>query len=228
MTAQNDTYYHIQIPGFGREIWNKGDCLKTSRITYNAFYSGLLRDTVDKEKVNGEPIGLIKFSNQIFKKDKNRNIISQKNDFENLYYEFQDNSFEYEDLANKLHWSLFQYLKWIREEIFESVRIEMDDELPSRKHCIWICTKNDLQKWWDLFKNKPDKKILELKLEKPKRVHKGDGTLIEADTFSIEEYKSIAKRYWSEELNKFDEIEYSYEGAFEVINKFNDINDIKL
>ena len=226
MKAQNNTYYHIQRPGFERDIWNKGDCLQTSRMKYNAFYSGLLRDTVDKENMNGESIGLIKYSNLIFKKDKNRNIISQNNDYENLYYEFQDNSFEYENLANKLHWSLFQYLKWIREELFDSVRTEIDNELPSRKHCIWICTKNDLPKWWDIFKNKTDKKIVELKLENINRVHKGDGTLIEADTFSIEEYKSIAKKYWSGEIDNLDEVEYSYEGEFEIINEFNDIKDI--
>lgn len=227
MTTLNKTYYHIQRPGFERDIWHKGEYLQTSRKKYNAFYSGLLRDTFDRESLNGESIGLIKYSNLIFKKDKNRNIKSQINDFENLYYEFQDNSFEYENLANKLHWSLFQYLKWIREEIFENVRAEIDNELPSRKHCIWICTENDLPKWWDLFKDKTDKKILELKLSNTKRVHKGDGTQIVSETYAIEEYKLFAKRYWNGELNNFDEIEYSYEGAFEIIKEFNDIKDIR-
>jgi len=226
MTLRNKTYYHIQRPGINRNIWNKGDCLQTSRMRYNAFYSGLLRDTVGKADANGEPIGLIKFSNLIFDKDKNGNTIDQYNDYESLFYELQDNSLEYEDLAQRLHWALLQYLKWIREEIFESVRTEIDNKLPSRKHCIWVCTEGDLQKWWDLFKNNADNKIVELKLDNKNQVHLGDGTLIEADTFSIEEYKSIAKKYWSGKIDSFEEVEYSYEGEFKIINKFNDIKDI--
>ncbi|HAN19260.1 MAG: hypothetical protein A2X13_01165 [Bacteroidetes bacterium GWC2_33_15] len=226
MTTHSKTYYHIQRSGFERDIWHKGDCLRTSKTRYNAFYSGLLRDTVDKVNANGETIGLIKYSNLIFKKDINKNIKSQNNDFENLYYEFQDNSFEYENLANKLHWSLFQYLKWIREEIFELERIKIDNDLPSRKHCIWICTENDIQKWWDIFRDSAEKRIFELKLDDNKRVHKGNGTLIDTETFSIDEYQILAKKYWSGEISNSKEIEFSYEGSFEIIKEYKGINEI--
>ncbi len=227
MTEQNQTYYHIQIPGFERDIWKKGDVICTSLKEYNAFYSGLIRDMEDKEFVNGNKIGLIEYSNSIFEKDSNRNMKSKTEDYQSLYYEFQSNSFEYEGIANKLHWSLFQYLKWIREEIFENVRLKVDSNLPSRKSCIWISKIEDVKKWWDLFKNKSGKRILELRL-KGDNVFIGDGTLIRADTFSLKEYESIAEKYWSGIVERKKEIEISYEGEFEVLNEFNDINDLTI
>lgn len=226
MTIQNSKYYHIQRPGLGREVWYKGQQKQTSKKIYNPFYSEILRDSVDRVDLNGESIGLIKYSNQIFKEDKNINIKSQANDFEELYFEFQNNSIEYESLADKLHRSLFQYLKWIREEVFENTRVEIDNKLPSRRHCIWVCTEKELPKWWHLFKTNKENKILELKLGKKGRLHKGDGTFIESETYTIEEYKSVAKKYWSGELNSIDEIEFSYEGEFKIINEFNDINQL--
>lgn len=225
MTEQNQTYYHIQIPGFERDTWKKGDVISTSQKEYNAFYSGLIRDMKDKELVNGNKIGLIEYSNSIFEKDSNRNVKSNREDYQNLFYEFQSNSFKYEAVANKLHWSLFQYLKWIREEVFENVRLKIDSDLPSRKRCIWVSKKENVRKWWDLFNNKSGKRILELNL-KQDNVFIGDGTLIKADTFSIKEYESIAERYWSGRVERNNEIEISYEGDFEVLNEFNDINQL--
>lgn len=121
---------------------------------------------------------------------------------------------------------MFQYLKWIREEIFEKLRFQIDGDLPSRKHCIWISQETDLQKWWNMFKDKPDKKILQIKLLNNNKIHRGDGTLIRADTYNIKEYEIIAKSYWSGEIINQDEIEFSYEGAFEVINEFRDIIEV--
>jgi hypothetical protein len=225
MTEQNQTYYHIQVPGFERDTWKKGDLISTSQKEYNAFYLGLIRDMEDKEFVNGNKIGLIEYSNSIFEKDSNRNVKSKQEDYQNLFYEFQSNSFEYEAIANKLHWSLFQYLKWIREEVFENVRVKIDSDLPSRKRCIWVSTKENVRKWWDLFNNKSGKRILELNL-KGDNVFVGDGTLIKTDTFSLQEYESIAEKYWSGRVERNNEIEISYEGDFEVLNEFNDINEL--
>lgn len=226
MTEQSKTYFHIQWSGLDREAWQKGDQITTQKSKYNPFYSGLIRDLEHIEFDEDKKVGLIEYSNSIFGKDVNRNIKSKKKDFENLYYEFWNNSFQYESLANKLHWSLFQYLKWIREEIFEKLRFQIDGDLPSRKHCIWISQETDLQKWWNMFKDKPDKKILQIKLLNNNKIHRGDGTLIRADTYNIKEYEIIAKSYWSGEIINQDEIEFSYEGAFEVINEFRDIIEV--
>ncbi len=226
MTKQKEIYYHIQRLGFDRKVWNKGDKFSTSKNNYNSFYSELLRDSGDVEFIQNKKVGLIKYSNSIFDKDANSNIKSKENEFERLYYEFQNNSFQFESLADKLHRSLFQYLKWIREEIFEKERLRINSELPSRKHCIWISQETDLQKWWNVFKDQPDKKILQLQLLNNNKIHRGDGTLISADTYSIDLYEMIAKCYWRGKLTNQDEIELSYEGAFEVINEFRDINEI--
>lgn len=226
MTEYNQTYYHIQTLGSDKDVWRKGDVISTSSKEFNAFYSGLLRDLEVKENLDNKQVGLIEYSNSIFKKDPNRNIKSNQKDYESLYFEYQSNSFEYESLANKLQLTLFQYLKWIREELFEKVRIKTNPNLPSRKHCIWISNKGNLEKWWNIFKNKSGKRILEIRL-KNNNIFIADGTLIKTETYGLSDYENIAERYWLGKIESDDELEISYEGEFEILNEYNDIKEIQ-
>lgn len=219
-------YYHIQYSGFNRPSWIIGKQYETSKENFNPYYCRLLESFKKNEFQNGETISLLKYSENIFKKDSNRNIISEEFDFKNRYYEFRTNSFEFEGLSRKLFNSLIQYLKWIREDIFEKERKKINQELPSRKHCIWICTDEDLHKWWEIFKDKPDKKILEISLIENNKIHKCDGTLIEINTSPIEDYTINAKKYWTCELNNLADIEILYEGKFKVKTIYNNISEI--
>ncbi|MCK4663776.1 MAG: DUF2441 domain-containing protein [Bacteroidales bacterium] len=222
------TYYHIQrLDGIKTE-WNKNVRITIGKNNFNEFFNGVLRDAKDYESINNKKVGLIEYSNHLFRQEINKSVINEKKSYEDLYYAFQENSFTFENLADKLHKSLFQYLKWIREEIFEQTRLKINTNLPSRKNCIWISDKKDLHKWWELFKKHKNKKILQLKLNKNGKTHQADGTLVNIDTFSIKEFESRANDYWYGKILSDELQEILYEGEIQIVAEYRDINEIEI
>lgn len=225
MNLYSNVYYHIQRPGFKRAVWKKGDTVIVSKDSYNSFYANLISGLGDFESNDGKHIDLIEYSSCIFEKNYNEHILSKHDDYKSLYYEFENKSQLYESLAKKLQGSLFQYLKWVREVIFEKKRIEIDSHLPSRMSCIWVTTFEDLPKWWKLFESENDNRILEIKLHST-NLHKADGRYINTKTVKLDRYYEMAKDYWNGEIQSNNEVEYLYQGRFDVINEFNKLQDV--
>lgn len=99
-----------------------------------------------------------------------------------------------------------------RELMFEETRKEIDDNLPSRLRCLFVCkTKDELNNWINIFKrtNKKNFKILELELSG--KIFCGDAYYILRQNISLNKKKSQAKNYWtSQEKDKI--YEYLFEG----------------
>lgn len=215
-------YYHIQRILKNNQEWFKGDVHNITDKTLNNYHNKILSN-LENEK----PEHYYRkegFRNYINNDLKNR-LENNYNDNEiNLKYKFLKNTFD--DLEN----SLFQYLTWIREEIFENIRKAKFQHLPSRKNCIWVCTYEDLKHWWRTFKKEDDKfgvvrkKVLKLELDG--HFHKADGCFLEADTYGISDYENMATKYWNGEIKSDTELEILFLGKLTVIEEYDGIDDI--
>lgn len=109
-----------------------------------------------------------------------------------------------------------QYIKWVREEIFEKIRISNHPELPSRQRCIWMCTISDLPYWLEEFRD-AEIKIFQIKTNGI--IHIADGNLITTDTFSLDTFKKNAVNYWEGTLNEKNRTEYLFEGELIILKE---------
>ena len=201
-------YYHIQELSNGKPEWKTGEQYEILENNHNWFYKLLINGLGDKKYTEeNKEIGLVKYiDSQLYK------------DIENKYSENEMN-YKYSFLQTTveiLKNSLKQNLKWIQEEVFENIRKSEYPDLPTRKSCIWVCDREHLEKWWNLFCSKDNRfvkhkrKILELKLEG--KIHKADGRLIDSDSYKIEDFEERARKYWEGNFHSEDEFEILFLG----------------
>jgi len=216
-------YYHIQRINGIRKEWNKADIVETSD---NEFFKEILKGIDRGSKPRFSKKQLIQHARETLSNHLTEAIDFNSKDYKELANTTTNILFKYKRLANNLYLSHLQYLKWIREEIFEHNRILINPELPSRKKCLWLCDKNGLENWWNTFQSSKNKKIIELELDKKGRFHKADAEFIKSDTYSISEFNQSSIKYWKGQINTKPNLEILYEGKFKVINEYNHLDDI--
>lgn len=96
---------------------------------------------------------------------------------------------------------------YIREQVFEEIRKNNFNFLPSRQRCIWLTNNENLDYW----KTKIEGKAL-LTLELNGDIFCGDGNWLNVDTFSSVEYAQRASHYWKGELSSNPQMEYLFYG----------------
>lgn len=217
-------YFHIQKINGIRKEWSKGNFDETNE---NDFFKGILEgiERISKPRFNEKR--LIQQSREILSNEWMDCLDFQSKDYKELFYKTQSLCIDYEGLANNLFESHLQYLKWIREEIFEISRLTINPKLPSRKSCLWLCDKDGLENWWNTFSSTKNKKIIELELDDTGKLHRGDAEFLNLDTYNISEFKISSEKYWRGEMNSELDIEFLYEGKFKVVNEYKKIGEIK-
>ncbi|MBQ4915319.1 DUF2441 domain-containing protein [Maribacter sp. MMG018] len=213
-------YFHIQILNGIRKEWRKGDSEKTD---FNNFYKDILNGIDNISKFNFQGKRLIKRAGETLDVEWMDNIDYESKNYEDLFYKVQDLLIEYEGLSNDLYKSHYQHLKLIREDVFEQTRLEINPLLPSRKKCIWLCTTDTIESWWDTFKNHPKKRIIEIELSTMGKKHVADAEYITTELFSIQEWKTLATDYWKGIKSSNPHLEILYEGKFKIINEYEKI-----
>jgi len=219
-------YYHIQELNFDKTEWKKGDEFVFDESKQNYFTQLLIKDLGDFKTVRENKIrkiGLIKYINNYL-----LDYIDKEYSEEQVYYK---NQF-LEKIIFELKDSLSQYIKWIQEDIFEQIRISHFSSLPSRRHCIWVCKRNQLTKWWSIFCSRDNKfrttKKKILKLELKGKFHTADGLMIDSDTYKIEDFKTRALKYWEGIIESENEIEILFMGKVKVLEEYPEIDDLNI
>ncbi|HGY9586988.1 TPA: DUF2441 domain-containing protein [Vibrio diabolicus] len=107
---------------------------------------------------------------------------------------------------------------FVREQIFEEVRSNYFPHLPSRKNCIWVCSKEAVPFWWDTL-GAENQKILKLSLTGSLFI--SDQKHLLADTVRHDDLRALAFEYWtgSDGLNVEDQ-EVLFEGIIDVVDSF--------
>ena len=110
-----------------------------------------------------------------------------------------------------------------RELMFEETRKEINENLPSRLKCLYVCkTESELKTWCDIFKRTNKKKYQILKLKLTGKIFLGDASLILRQNISLNKKKEQAYKYWHGD--KKDNInEYLFIGTAEVVKIINNI-----
>jgi hypothetical protein len=218
-------YFHIQNLNGKNTIWNKGNLVTIDDLNYNSFYKDLTNSTGRNLIHNGENIDLLEYAKQKEKEIEEFPFQYNPSDSD-LINSYLTKSQIYRELAYEMNENLIQYLKWIREEVFENYRKQKFPNLPSRKTCLWLCEKKDINEWWKILYPNNSKKIIEINFNSEQKIHCGNGSLIISETLNIHDYMKLAEKYWNGEISENCEIETLFEGDFEVINEFEKPEDI--
>lgn len=85
-----------------------------------------------------------------------------------------------------------------RELIFEEVRREIDDNLPSRLRCLYVCkTLDEIKQWLEIF-NRANKTVTQtLQLSLTGEVFNGDAAFILRQNISLNKKCQQAYDYWT-------------------------------
>lgn len=205
------TYYHIQKFNPIIPFWSPGMNINIETNTYNQYYNSILSSLGSYKYTNtGTQVKLLKYANS---------ILNQKSLDPRI---IKDTCEELKDVFG-------QYLKWIRETIFEKVRLRINPKLPSRNSCLWICSYDDLANWYSIFAKScliPSRDLRIFKVKVNGIYHQADGTLIQADTYTIEDFEDAAAKYWSGKIDHFKEIEILFNGHISVVEEFKNIRSL--
>lgn len=111
-----------------------------------------------------------------------------------------------------------QQAMFIREQVFEEVRINYFPHLPSRQTCVWVCPHEAVEFWWNTLKESQCK-ILKLKLTGSLFIT--DQRHLIADTLRHDDFRAKAFEYWtgSDGLAIADQ-EILFEGIIDVVAEF--------
>lgn len=177
-------YYHI----------NTGDVLEVGNIidtrkSYNKFYD----EIYDSEYLlNGI--------------DANMLLINKRRNKEYGNFDMDEFRLIFETVSNSAMVT--------RELIFEEVRKEINEELPSRMKCLYVCENmEEINGWLEIFKrtNKKDKDYQIVKLELTGKCVTCDASYVLRQNISLNKKRDQAKKYWSGEV-KDNEKEVLFEG----------------
>ena len=161
-------YYHIQKLNKIDKEWKLNQIIETDLNSDNPFIEDILfglNNNFNRKIGNQDILSLAN------KRLSEENCDQKFADFNNYnkkkHFQFLEHCREFEDLTNKLSKVNLQYLKWIREEIFEKIRLEINPNLPSRKKGIWLTNKENLKNWWNILESNK-RRIYEVQIEKGK------------------------------------------------------------
>lgn len=103
---------------------------------------------------------------------------------------------------------------YIREQVFEAVRLHEYPELPSRQKCLWV-TQQDQVPYWRTMHNRDQVNLLTLRLNGD--IFCGDDHWLKADTLSSIVYEQRARHYWAGEMHVTPRKEFLFSGEATII-----------
>lgn len=107
---------------------------------------------------------------------------------------------------------------FIREQIFEEVRSNYFPHLPSRKTCIWVCTRDAIDFWWNTL-SPGNQKLLKLSLTGS--LYIADQRHLVVDTFRHNDIRAHAFEYWTgSDGIAIENQEVLFEGIIDVVDEY--------
>lgn len=206
MQARNAEYFHIHRLGPHSGLWQVGNRINWVQKRNNFFYDqyntrGLTYDDGIEALPFGQALDKFFASSQ----------------------EYQ--SLEALNLLRAAREVTHSQLMFIREEIFEEVRSNYFPHLPSRKTCIWVCTRESLEFWWQTL-NPGNQKLLRLNLTGS--LYVADQRHLLADTYRHNDIRARAFEYWTgSDGIRLEDQEVLFEGIIDVVEEYASPDDIR-
>ncbi|MFZ5968398.1 MAG: DUF2441 domain-containing protein [Bacillota bacterium] len=208
MHIKDQEFFHIHRIGEWSTRWNVNSIIYWGQKeinNFNRFYD-----------MNGLITNLTNGNGNMYGRSALQNFLLQPQSFQEVNY-------------NNMLKIALQIVKeqsiYIRETIFEEVRMNYFPQLPSRKTCIWVCEKESIPYWWNIIGGQ--KKIFKLQLTGV--LHKADQKYLINDTLPHNEIRAHAFNYWTgaDGSNSIEE-ELLFEGIIKIIDEYQDINNFNV
>lgn len=106
------------------------------------------------------------------------------------------------------------YWRFAKEYVIEQKRIEINENLPSRWRCIWLCDEEHLPYWKKEVHN-GNFQVVKMKLNG--KLFFGDAHWIEGGPKPFGQIRRVADYYWNKHVFRQGKLEYLFEGMAEVM-----------
>ena len=125
-----------------------------------------------------------------------------------------DRAYELLECANNI---ISEYQILLRENVYEEIRRDYFNSLPSRTSCIWLCKEKQLKFWQEQLKEDNYKIFM---IEVFGKTFKSNNNMIVAPSDSYKQMRKMAKKYWGyKEKTEKEDDEYLYVGKIKVIKE---------
>lgn len=114
------------------------------------------------------------------------------------------------------------YWRFAKELAIEQTRMQINRDLPSRWHCVWLSDEEELSYWKAKVHNQKYQ-IVKLKLNG--KLFTGDAHWLEKQPCPLSEVREYAKHYWNGDFFRHSKKEYLFEGTAEVIEIVKSVNE---
>jgi hypothetical protein len=118
--------------------------------------------------------------------------------------------------------ALRYYVGYIRELIYEEQRLKINPHLPSRRNCIWLFSKENLDFWLGNLCKNGNYDVFEV--ETYGTHHLADARFINNLLWDINQFEDFATKYWTGTLNHFpgeSQDEVLFIGNLRIISRIN-------
>ncbi len=118
---------------------------------------------------------------------------------------------------------LFECGMFIRELVFEEIRVKEFPDAPSRRTALYVTDKAGLEYWMTWFTNNPRTKFIYRALCSG-LIHRGSQEFLDSDIVSYSFYTQEARNYWSgANVNGCVNTEFLFQGKWQVLELISEI-----
>jgi hypothetical protein len=145
------------------------------------------------------------------------NLTKQLETEKKIYAEGSIQELEQNEIKQKAEY-FSSYHMFVRETVFEDIRLKYFPELPSRRHGIWLCKEGDNLNYW---KSKLHNLGTTFEVQVTGKIHKVCAKNLSSDgaVLSRALYSQQAFKYWSGQIHSEESVEYLFIGRLKVIAK---------
>lgn len=143
-------------------------------------------------------------------------IVFSKDEYNDFFRFYCEYTIAKNDEKIPIEQKLKEYGILIRELIYEEIREKNFSDLPSRRHCIWLCDIEGLEFW----KNNLEAGAKIYEVEATGNIHEAYEDSLDDNNINYKTLSNLAKEYWSGQGGKRScAKEYLLEGKIVILNE---------
>jgi hypothetical protein len=192
---QKKELYHFHIINDYSDKWTIGEKLTFGKEKTNNYHEQIINLQANN-LLNTDTETLVSKVDDFSEMGKKiLEILPQLNDTTKEIEEYRNFLSGFDDIMKMCSRTLLYYVTYIRELTFEEVRLKINQDLPSRKSCLWVCDEDNIETWRTIWT--PNKKYKLFKLSLEGIFHEVDSRMINNNAWQIQDFEKHAKYYWT-------------------------------
>ncbi len=206
MVIKNKILYHILTNKEASQAWENDKEIGFWENHFNLFFLNFHRH-YKTYKINDEELPIITAAEKFLEQP----------------VEYQKEN--YLSLIDTLKKELNEYCMFVRETVCEEIRLKSFPELPSRKKCLFLCSKSNVEYWWKMLKNS---RFSIHEVIASGNIHIGKDKYLKSDTVNIDTYTANAYKYWYDSGEESEiGCDILFAGILKIKNTFSGIEEFR-